>query len=253
MRELVEIYEWGGLAAARFSRGSVVLDARTKSVFLLEEPAALALDVLADRGRWSSHAATAIYPRVREALPTIRRELIGESVLAPGEGITLEDASGRPLLRRIAEPMHWRRDSQDRPDPGFVELSGAMVTMADGALFIVGGQRRDLGSLARELAEPRAVAVVHDAVVLQSARSQASSPVREVWSLGASSTNNLVVARLGHASALLALLEAAKRRPTASDLTTLASTCVLIPQFRATVPGGAHALAATLRCYGARR
>ena len=78
-----------------------------------------------------------------------------------------------------------------------------------------------------------------------------SCSVREVWSLDASVTKNLVLARLGHAAALMALLDATMRRPRAEEMRVLASTCLSRPQFRATLPAGGHSLAATLRSYGA--
>ena len=189
----------------------------------------------------------------------MRRELLGESVLAPGEGVTVEGKSGRALLRRIAEPPHWRRIARGGRASRAVELTAAMVRMSDGVLVILAGRRRELADLRFGLAELGAVALARDVVTLEPlapvrVHSKAwgpSCPVREVWSLEASVTNNLVLARLGHAGALVALLEAATRRPSAEEMQVLASTCLSRPQFRATLPAGVHALAATFRSYGA--
>jgi hypothetical protein len=256
MREPIEIYAWGALVAARLERGSVVLDERTHSVVQLSETAALALDVLADRAP-ASGSDTA-YPQIREALPTVRRELLGESVLAPGEGVTLEGRGGRPLLRRVAEPPHWRRATRARASR-LVEITACLVRLNDGVLVVLPGQRRGLAELRAGLAELGAAALPRDVVALDPraplrVHSRAwgpSCPVREVWSLEAAVANNLVLARLGHAGALVALLGATTRRPGAEEMEVLASTCLSRPQFRATLPAGAHALAATLRSYGA--
>jgi len=157
MREPIEIYEWGAILAARLERGSVVLDERTNSILQLSEIAALALDVLADRVPASETYAN--HRKIREALPTVRRELLGESVLAPGEGVTLESRSGQPLLRRIAEPPHWRRASRGAKVGATSELTAAMVRMSDGVLVILPGHRRDLAELRSGLAELGPVAL----------------------------------------------------------------------------------------------
>ncbi len=136
-----------------------------------------------------------------------------------------------------------------------------MVRMSAGVLVILPGQRRDLAELRSGLAELGPVALARDIVVLEPraplrVHSKAWGPsclVREVWSLEASVANDLVLVRLGQAEALAALLGAATRRPQAEELAALASTCLSRPQFRATLPAGEHALAATLRSYGACR
>ena len=131
--------------------------------------------------------------------------------------------------------------------------------MSDGVLVILAGRRRELADLRFGLAELGAAALARDVVTLEArsplrVHSKAWGPscsVREVWSLDASVTKNLVLARLGHAAALMALLDATMRRPRAEEMRVLASTCLSRPQFRATLPAGGHSLAATLRSYGA--
>lgn len=262
MRGRVAVYEWGALVAARFLQGSVVLDARSKSIFELAEPAAIALDVLADRAGWPAGAgSTESCAEVREVLPLVRRELLGEHALAPGEGVTVEGRRGLPLLRRFAEPAQWRaaRGLGARP-LGSVDVSAAMVRTGEGVLVIV-GDRRDVEQLAGGIVSLSADAAARDVVTIELLGS--GSPrvrsrvwaepavIHEVWILAPQSTDNLVLARLGHARALVALLAAVRTRPDPIDVRALATTCLAIPHFRATVPRTARALAATMRSYGA--
>ena len=134
-----------------------------------------------------------------------------------------------------------------------------MVRVNDGVLVILPGQGRDAGDLRHALDQLGPLAVVGDVVAVGSAHggvqqfhSRAWGPqclVREVWSLAARRTDNLVLARLAETTALLALLEAARTRPKPLGIRALASTCISVPQFRATVPRGVQAVASTLRSY----
>jgi hypothetical protein len=260
-----EVYAWSAFVVVRLDRGSVVLDQRSNCIFELGEAASLALDVLADRESWVTRGRSDdLCVSARESLPAIRRELLGERDLAPGQGLTVEGRTGEPLLRRLAEPPHWRTvparvSSQRSPT---VELAGGLVTLGSESLVVLAGRRRDARELAHGFAEMCWTGTTRDILELDEEgpsvprlRSRASghfASVSAVWSLDSRATANVVLSRLGQAASLVALLDAVQLRPNLPELVSLARASVALPHFRANVPRGGPVLAETLRRYGTR-
>lgn len=255
-----EVYAWGAFVVARFSRSAVVVNRRWGSIFELGQAAAVAVDLLTDRAERPHGEVDGLGTNLVELLPRVQRELLGQRELAPGEGITLEGVTGEPLLRRQAEPAHWRGPAggvSRALAAGRMALSGTILRVGTGVVAVLAGRRRDARDLAG-LGADSDLGDVHelDAVNLEtfglrSDDGQASA-VGEVWSLGDRATDNVVLSRLGYAASLLALLEATRFRPTMEDFRVLARVCVTLPHFRATMPRGGIVLAETLRRFRAR-
>jgi len=263
MRATVDIYEWASLAVISFRRGSVVLDRSTRSIFELTESGALALDILADRPSVACRDQGGdILAAAFRVLPAIRRELLGEHVLAPGDGLTFEDRIGRPLLRRFAEPVRWGRTRPGRfASPQALELSSIVVRTAAGAIVLLGWPRNNHGALRAAFAALGVDGVASEVIEIHRLVNEGAPmvshalgepcTVREVWLLTNAGTSNLVLARLGDPAAFVGVLALLGARPDEQELQAFASMCVSTPHFRATVPASADALAATIRGYGA--
>lgn len=260
-----EVYEWGPYIIARLARSAIVLDARSSTVFELAHTAAVALDVLSGRDALCiGPEVERIRRRAQESLGAIRDELLGKRAFAPGEGMTLTSGTGEPLLRRRAEPTQWRASlsrCKTSSPAGDLELSGGIVQIGHERVAVLAGQRPLTAELVRGFAMLEPSASLGGLIELallgpQSSelRSPASGPegVGQIWTLGSRATANVVLARLGHAASLLALLEATRSRPDAWDIHSLAVASATHPHFRANLPRGGLELAQILRRYGDR-
>ncbi len=257
----VATYEWETFIVSRFLRGSIVLDARSQSAFELGEAAATALDTLSRRAHWARGASFSEGSDcAREALFVVRRELFGQPVLRPGEAATFEGACGRPLLRRFAEPPSWRSARDLGDEDGRLGVYAITVRVAAGALVVV-GKRGDVERFVVSAAALGVDAVGRDLVKVEpfgldvfQTRSGVwadSSAIHELWILSPDREDHVVLRRLSDTRAFVALLEFVRTRPDVVDASALATTCVALPHFRATVPRTVEGLATILRTYGA--
>ena len=258
----VDLYEWGSRIVVGFGRGSVVLDRSQGSIFELTEPAALALDVIADRPSTASRGhREPLFAAARSAMPTVVRELLGEGKFGRGHQVTLDDTGGQPLLRRFSEPVSWQRSRDGSPPSrSMLAVGSVRVRTATGAIVLLGESRRDRDALRKACVALGVDAVGREGLEVSQSGEEGEplavpwrediDSVREVWLLKVAPSDNLVLQHLGGASAFAGVLALLDTAPDRRQLESLALTCATTPHFGATVPSSAAALAAKLRGYG---
>lgn len=249
---------------ARLSDGAVVLDATSRSVFAVTGLAALALDILTD--------GCVVFPRsaekafeVRRVVRGLRRELFGERILGPLESISVDGPDGEALLRRFAEPGHWRRaaDVSDRygvvlrgSEPLRPTLRGALVRLEQGGLLIE-GDMSTAARIARCFEALSKQVIGRDVVEIE--RSTPTAPIRfrsrawdesllalEVWSVSVTKQQPLKIGRQPPTPALLRMLRATVTRPGERELMGLASCAEAVPNFGLTGPRELVSMATTI-------
>lgn len=219
----------------RLERGAVLLDSRRGRIIEVEEEAASTLDLVVFDEATRLPATDAEATRMRRALRAFRRELFDESP-SPER---LEIGPERTLLVGHDEPTRWRSPPGPNAAPGAV-LTVGLIRREDGSALALAGPADVVSSVTAAFGErgisPCDVVICDKNDLFVRIGINESLRLVELWAVELGNRAGLTLVRLSLVRSLVKLLFSVVRRPSETELKTLALCAERVPHFVAVLP-----------------